>query len=92
MASAQRKISRMTGKKKTTSKSVGPRRKPASNSDDHLIRTLQQRLLKTVSSSEEEGRSPIGVAAVFVQWFHQLTKVDAIAVYVRDEQTRDLAC
>ena len=92
MASAQRKISRMTGKKKTTSKSVGPRRKPASNSDDHLIRTLQQRLLKTVSSSEEEGRSPIGVAAVFVQWFHQLTRVDAIAIYVRDEQTRDLAC
>jgi hypothetical protein len=53
---------------------------------------LQQRLLETVSNSEAEGRSPIGVSAVFVQSFWQLTKVDAIAIYVCDEQTRDMTC
>ena len=92
MASAQRKISRVTGKKKSLSAASIARRKPIQTSDEHLIRTLQQRLLKTVGSSEEERRSPIGVAAGFVQWFHQLTKVEAIAVYVRDEQTRDMTC
>lgn len=92
MASVQRKISRATGKKKTISTPAIPRRKLPHPSDDQLIRTLQQRLLKTVGSSEEEGRSPIGVAAEFVQWFHQLAKVEAIAVYLRDEQTRDMTC
>ncbi len=67
-------------------------RKVTPLSEDRVIRTLQQRLLETVSSSEREGRSPIGVAAVFVQCFWQLTKVDAIAIYVRDEQTRDMTC
>ena len=92
MASVQRKMSRVNGKRTLPSTPASPRRKLVPTSDDHLIRTLQQRLLKTVSSSEEEGRSPIGVAAGFVQWFHQLTKVEAIAVYLRDEQTRDMTC
>lgn len=97
MAPAHRKSSRTTGKKTSTTASRAPRRKTAPRkvapvSEDRLIRTLQQRLLETVGSSEEEGRSPIGVSAAFVHSFWQLTKVDAIAVYVRDEQTRDMTC
>ncbi len=97
MAEARRKVRRTTSKKTPRPLSVAPRRKSSSRkvtplSEDRLIRTLQQRLLDTVSSSEEEGRSPIGLSAVFVQWFWQLTKVDAIAIYVRDEQTRDMTC
>ncbi|MBI4001551.1 MAG: hypothetical protein HY348_07190, partial [Nitrospira defluvii] len=97
MAAVRRKISRTTRKKRSKPALSVPLRKAASRkvtplSEDRLIRTLQQRLLDTVSSSEQEGRSPIGVSAVFVQWFWQLTKVDAIAIYVRDEQTRDMTC
>lgn len=95
MAAPHRKIERTTRKK--SSRSVVPSRKVASRSatplsEGRLIRTLQQRLLDIVSSSEEEGRSPIGLSAVFVQSFLQSTKVEAIAVYVRDEQTRDMTC
>jgi hypothetical protein len=97
MTAVRRKLTIAT--RKTLSKPAGTvrRRKTASAmvtmvSEDRLIRTLQQRLLETVSSSEEEGRSPIGLSAVFVQWFWKLTKVDAIAIYVRDEQTREMTC
>ena len=97
MAVARRKVSRTT--RKTTSKNtlVVPRRKatarkPAPMGEDRLLRTLQQGLFNTLSSSEGEGRSPIGVSAVFVQLFLQLTKAQAMAVYVRDEQTREMTC
>ena len=97
MAVARRKVSRTT--RKTTSKntSVAPRRKAtprkaAPMGEDRLLRTLQQGLFNTLSSSAGEGRSPIGVSAVFVQLFLQLTKVQAVAVYVRDEQTREMTC
>ncbi len=97
MAVARRKVSRTT--RKTTSKntSVAPRRKatarkPAPMGEDRLLRSLQQGLFNTLSSSEGEGRSPIGVSAVFVQLFLHLTKVQAMAVYVRDEQTREMTC
>ena len=97
MAVARRKVSRTT--RKTTSKntSVAPRRKttgrkPAPMGEDRLLRTLQQGLFNTLSSSEGEGRSPIGVSAVFAQLFLQLTKVQAVVVYVRDEQTREMTC
>ncbi len=97
MTVARRKVSQNT--RKTTSKntSVAPRRKitvrkPVPMGEDRLLRTLQQGLFDTLSSSEGEGRSPIGVSAVFVQLFLQLTKVQAVAVYVRDEQTREMTC
>lgn len=97
MAAARRKTGTTSRNKSSRSLSVVQRRKVASRtatplSESRLIRTLQQRLLETVSSSEEECRSPIGVSAVFVQSFLQSTKVEAIAVYVRDEQTRDMTC
>ena len=97
MAVARRKVSRTN--RKTTSKtaSVAPRRKPttrvpAAMGEERIIRTLQQGLFDTLSGSEGEGRSPISVSAAFVQSFLQLTKVQAIAVYVRDEQTREMTC
>jgi hypothetical protein len=60
--------------------------------EGRLIRALQKGLFDTLCSPEGEGRSPIGVSAAFVHLFRQLTKVDAIAVYVRDEQTREMTC
>lgn len=55
-----------------------------------LIATVQRRLLETISSAEERHRSPAGVADMFVRLFHKLTKVGGIAVYLRDEQTREM--
>ncbi|MGZ8383821.1 MAG: GAF domain-containing protein [Nitrospira sp.] len=97
MAAVRRMVNRTIRKKASKPAASVARRKTVSRkvtplSDDRVIRTLQQRLLETVSSSEQEGRSPIGVSAVFVQCFWQLTKVDAMAIYVRDEQTRDMTC
>lgn len=97
MTAVRRKLSLATRTTTLKRAVTAPARKTSSAkvaaiSEDRLIRALQQRLLDTVSSSEEEGRSPIGVSAVFVQSFWQLTKVDAIAIYVRDEQTRDMTC
>jgi len=97
MPASSRKVRRPVNRKVFRPSSVaphrnGPSRKAAPLSEDRLIRTLQQRLLDTVSSSEEEGRSPAGLSAVFVQAFLKLTNVDAIAVYVRDEQTREMTC
>ncbi|MCE3221978.1 MAG: protein of unknown function, contains domain [Nitrospira sp.] len=97
MAAVRQKISRASREKTPKPADHVPLRKTptgkvAAASEDRLIRTLQQRLLEMVSSSEEKCRSPIGVSAAFVQWFWQLTKVEAIAIYVRDEQTRDMAC
>lgn len=97
MPAVSRKVRRTVSKKTSRSAAVAPRRKvPSRNaaplSAVRLIRTLQQRLLDTVSSSEEEGRSPAGISAVFVHAFRQLTKVEAIAVYMRDEQTRHMTC
>lgn len=97
MAAVRRMVNRTIRKKASKPAASVARRKAVSRkvtplSDDRVIRTLQQRLLETVSSSEQEGRSPIGVSAVFVQCFWQLTKVDAMAIYVRDEQTRDMTC
>jgi GAF domain-containing protein len=67
--------------------------KPASGpSADRWSRNLQQQVLSIISSSEEEGRSLTGVAARFVQQFWQLTGVPVIAIYVRDEQTKELTC
>ncbi len=62
MAAACRKSERTTLKKSSRSVSIVPRRKGAYHSatplaESRLIRTLQQRLLDIVSSSEEEGRS-----------------------------------
>lgn len=97
MAVARRKVSRIA--RKTTSKSMpvasrrkATSRKPAPMGEDRLIRSLQQRLFDTVCNQEGEGRSPIGVSAAFVQLFRQLTKVEGVAVYVRDEQTREMTC
>ncbi|HNA27624.1 MAG TPA: hypothetical protein PLI01_12530, partial [Nitrospira sp.] len=97
MAVVRRKIARSS--RKTTAKKlpVGSRRKtvsrvPAPVREDRILQTLQQALFKSLAHAEGEGRSPIGVAAVFVQSFLQLTKVHAIAVYVRDEQTREMTC
>lgn len=97
MAVARRKVGRTS--RKTTSKNTlaAPRRKvavrkPSPIGEDRLLRALQLGLFNTVSSAEGEGRSPIGVAAVFVQLFLQLTKVQAVALYVRDEQTREMTC
>ncbi|HQV11221.1 MAG TPA: hypothetical protein PKW52_07765, partial [Nitrospira sp.] len=97
MAVARRKISRTTRKTTSTNASVAARRKttvrkPVAVGEDRLLRALQQGLFNTLSSAEGEGRSPIGVAAVFVQLFLQLTKVQAVALYVRDEQTREMVC
>lgn len=97
MPASSRKVRRPVNRKMVRPSSVaphrnGPSRHAAPLSEDRLIRTLQQRLLDTVSSSEEEGRSPAGLSAVFVQAFFKLTNVDAIAVYVRDEQTREMTC
>ena len=97
MAVARRKVTRTTRKTTSTNSSVAARRKtavrkPAPIGEDRLLRTLQQGLFNTLSSAEGEGRSPIGVAAVFVQLFLQVTKVQAVALYVRDEQTREMAC
>lgn len=97
MTAVRRKLTIATRKTQLKPAATVRRRKTASAtvttvSEDRLIRTLQQRLLETVSSSEEEGRSPIGLSAVFVQSFWKLTKVDAIAIYVRDEQTREMTC
>lgn len=69
-----------------------PSRRSKSGEGDRMIRTLQQRLLGIVSGSEEEGRSPVVVAAGFVQAFRQLTKTAAVAIYLRDEQTREMIC
>ncbi len=97
MAVARRKISRTTRKTTSTNTSVATRRKttvrkPGPVGEDRLLRTLQQGLFNTLSSAEGEGRSPIGVAAAFVQLFVQLTKVQSVALYLRDEQTREMAC
>jgi len=97
MAVARRKVGRTA--RKTTSKNTPAAsrrkvtvRKPSAIGEDRLLRALQLGLFNTVSSAEGEGRSPIGVAAVFVQLFLQLTKVQAVALYVRDEQTREMSC
>ncbi len=97
MAAVRRMVNPTIRKKPSKPAASVTRRKAVSRkvrplSGGRLIRSLQQRLLEAVSSSAEEGRSPIGVSAVFVQYFWQLTKVDAIAIYVRDEQTRDMTC
>ncbi len=103
MAAARRKTRRSTNKttrktkssSRTASRSGGRKGRSGRSyvsSSEELIGTIQQSLLDTVSSSEEEGRSPIGVAATFVQLFWQLTNVSAIAVYVRDEQTKEMTC
>ncbi len=96
MALARRKVSRIARKTSSQSTSVAPRRttsrKPTPMGDERLIRTLQQRLFETVCNPDGEARSPIGVSASFVQLFRQLTKVEGIAVYVRDEQTREMTC
>lgn len=97
MAVVRRKIARSSRKTTAKKSPAGMRRKIASRTpapvrEDRLLQALQQALFKSLSHSEGEGRSPIGVAAVFVQSFLQLTKVHAIAVYVRDEQTRDMTC
>ena len=77
MAVARRKTSRTTRKTTSTNASVVARRKPTVRKpspigEDRLLRTLQQGLFNSLSSDEGEGRSPIGVAAVFVQLFLQL--------------------
>ncbi len=98
MVGVRRKVSRTPSKKTSRRVSSVPRLKSASRnktsvlSMDRLIHTVQQRLFDTVRSPDEEGRSPIGVSAIFVQLFRRLTKVDGIAVYVRDEQTRVMTC
>ncbi len=97
MAVVRRKIARSSRKTTAKKSPAGMRRKIASRTpapvrEDRLLQALQQALFKSLSHSEGEGRSPIGVAAVFVQSFLQLTKVHAIAVYVRDEQTREMTC
>ena len=84
-----------TAPKRSAASSAGRKTRSTRSSvpaPEQWIFTLQQRLLETVSSSEEEGRSPIGVAAMFVQQFWQLTNVSAIAIYVRDEQTKEMTC
>lgn len=103
MAAPRRKTRRpptkATRKTNTTKRSAAPsagrKARPSrssKSSSESWIRTLHQRLLETVSSSEEESRSPIAVAAMFVQQFWQLTNVNAIAIYVRDEQTKEMTC
>ncbi len=97
MAVARRKPSRTTRKTTSRTTSVAPRRKAAARKpvpagEERLLRALQQGLFTSLGNSEGEGRSPIGVAAVFVQLFQHLTKVEAVALYVRDEQTREMAC
>ena len=97
MATVRRMVNRTIGKKPSKPAASVARRKCGPRtvtplSDGRLIGSLQRRLIEAVSSSAEEGRSPIGVSAVFVQYFWQLTKVDAIAIYVRDEQTREMTC
>lgn len=97
MPVARRKTTRTARKTTSTNTSVAPRRKaavrkPVPAGEDRLLRTLQQGLFNSLAHAEGEGRSPIGVSAVFVQLFHQLTKVEAVALYVRDEQTREMAC
>jgi GAF domain-containing protein len=94
MASARRKPRRSPAKattKRKQSKQAGPNR-AAELSPDRWSHDLREHLLNIVSSSEEEGRSPIGVAAAFVQRFLQLTGVEAIAIHLRDEQTKELTC
>ena len=94
MAVARRKISRTTRKTTSTNSSVAARkttvRKPAPIGEDRLLRTLQQGLFNTLSSAEGEGRSPIGVAAVFAS-YSAATKVQGCALCGRDEQTREMA-
>lgn len=97
MAVVRRKIARSSRKTTAKKSPAGSRRKlvsraPAPVREDRLLQTLQHALFKSLSYAEGEGRSPIGVAAVFVQSFLQLTKVHAIALYVRDEQTREMTC
>ncbi len=97
MATARRMVNRTIAKKPSKPAASVARRKAVARTmtpllDGRLTGSLQRRLIEAVSSSAEEGRSPIGVSAVFVQYFWQLTKVDAIAIYVRDEQTRDMTC
>ncbi len=97
MAVVRRKIARSSRKTTAKKSPAGSRRKIVARAsapvrEDRLLQALQQALFKSLSHSEGEGRSPIGVAAVFVQSFLQLTKVHAIAVYVRDEQTREMVC
>ncbi len=97
MAVAHREATRTNRKTASKTASVAPRRKAASRvplalDADRLIRSLQRGLFETLSGSEGEGRSPISVSAAFVQSFQQLTKVRAIAVYARDEQTREMTC
>jgi hypothetical protein len=97
MAITRRKVGRIVRKTISKSTSTAPRRqaasrKPASIGGDRLIRILQQRLFDIVCNQEGEGRSLIGVSAAFVQLFRQLTKVEGVAVYVRDEQTREMTC
>ena len=97
MAITRRKVGRIvrTTTSKATSTAPGRQagsRKPASIDGDRLIRILQQRLFDIVCDQEGEGSSPIGVSAAFVQLFRQVTKVEGVAVYVRDEQTREMTC
>ena len=97
MDAVRRKIGIPIRKKSPGILSLVPRRKPVSRnamplSESRLVRTLQQRLLETAGSVEEEGRSPIGLSAAFVRAFLRSAKVEAIAVYVRDEQTREMTC
>jgi HD-GYP domain-containing protein (c-di-GMP phosphodiesterase class II) len=53
---------------------------------------LQQYLLETITSCVENGRSPEEVAQVCLQVFLELTEARAAAVYLEDEQTREMRC
>ncbi|MGQ0810719.1 MAG: GAF domain-containing protein [Nitrospiraceae bacterium] len=91
---------RRTDASKRTSKAPPKRRsgrgikgKPAGGSaTTTLDHRLQQRLLDTISNCEEKRRSPEGVADIFAREFCDLPRVGGIAVYLRDEQTKDMRC
>ena len=54
--------------------------------------TIQKQLLEAISAEIENGRPPEEVAGVCLRLFRDVTKVRGSAVYLHDEQTKDLRC
>jgi len=65
-------------------------RPPKTSAPSPLVQKIQQQLLTTISTAVENGQLPEEVAQVCLQVFLGLTDARAAAVYLRDEQSREL--
>lgn len=66
------------------------RRRSTSSTPSSLVHKIQEQLLTTISTAVDDGQLPDEVAQVCLQVFLGLTDARAAAVYLQDEQSREL--